>query len=150
MLKNQRTTEGPKCPVWCLADLPQEHHPRCCRVELECVHGGPGSTVNFWRLSDHVSRITLGFKLHPTAGFISMPNREGVITGGLTTTGFNDQTATGYPLQVDLWSQQVSSVVRFDEHVVHCLTCHSSSVAVGTQGSLGEWALKYQRSPSRP
>ena len=47
-----------------------------------------------------------------------MPNREGVITGGLGNRGFNDKSARGYPLELRLSTQQVSIAVTFDESIL--------------------------------
>ena len=55
--------------------------------------------------------------MRPTAAFLSMPNDRGVITGGTTSRGFHDYSERGYPLLLDLSTQQVSDVVRYDEGV---------------------------------
>ena len=54
--------------------------------------------------------------MHPTAAFISMPNREGVITGGLTSRGLSDQTARVYPLQLGLLTP--TRFIRFDKNIL--------------------------------
>ena len=53
----------------------------------ESKYGGPGSTVNFWKLSAHSERLTLGVKMHSTAAFLSMPNEDGVVLGGKSIRG---------------------------------------------------------------
>ena len=104
----------PTNPVLCPADVRPEHA-QYRDVESECTHGEPGSTVNFWRMSNHESRITLGFRMHPTAAFLSMPNERGVIKTGTSSKGFNDHSERGYPLFLTLSTRQVSDVVRYDE-----------------------------------
>ena len=78
--------------------------------------GGPGSTMNFWELSAHSERLTLGVKMHSTAAFLSMPNKDGIILGGKTIRGFNENTTRGYPLWVPLTTVQVT--VRRDEDIL--------------------------------
>ena len=53
-------------------------------------------------LSAHAQRLTLGVKMHSTAAFLSMPNKDGIITGGRTARGFNENTMRGYPLWLPL------------------------------------------------
>ena len=63
----------------------------------ESMYGEPGSTMNYWQLSVHSERLTLGMKMHSTAAFLSMPNADGIVLGGNTDRGFNDNSARGYP-----------------------------------------------------
>ena len=74
--------------------------------------------MNFCAQSSYVDRLTLGVKMHSTAAFLSMPNRNGVITGGKSTRGFNDRTIRGYPLWLPLSTRQVSDVVQLDEDIL--------------------------------
>ena len=80
--------------------------------------------VQAWRTrinrtrSSYIDRLILGVKMHSTAAFLSMPNRQGVITGGTTTRGFHDGWEKGYPLWLVLSTKQVSDVVRFDEEIL--------------------------------
>ena len=81
--------------------------------------GGPGSTVNFWKLSAHSERLTLGVKMHSTAAFLSMPTADGIILCGRTTRGFNENTMRGYPLRLaTLTTRQVTDVVMHDEDIL--------------------------------
>ena len=69
-------------------------------IKIQCresMYGEPGSTRNFWQLSLHSERLTLGMKMHSTAAFLSMPNAEGIVLGGPPDQGFNDNSARGYP-----------------------------------------------------
>ena len=69
-------------------------------IKLQCResrYGEPGSTRNYWQLSMHSERLTLGMKMHSTAAFLSMPNADGIVLGGNTDRGFNDNSARGYP-----------------------------------------------------
>ena len=54
--------------------------------------------MNFWQLSAHSERLTLGVKMHSTAASLSMPDSDGVVLGGNSDRGFNDNTVRGYPL----------------------------------------------------
>ena len=63
-------------------------------------------------------RITLGFKMHPIAAFLSMPNERGVIPGGTTSRGFYDHSERGYPVFLNLSTQQIPDVVRCDEKML--------------------------------
>ena len=76
------------------------------------------STLNFWQLSAHSERLTLGVKMHSTAAFLSMPNEDGVVLGGSLSRGFNDNTMRGYPLRLALTTRQVTDVVMFDEEIL--------------------------------
>ena len=53
--------------------------------------------------------------MHSTAAFLSMPNKGGVILGGKTIRGFNENTMQGYPLWLPLTTRQVTDVVMYDE-----------------------------------
>ena len=68
----------------------------------ESMYGEPGSTMNYWQLSVHSERLTLGIKMHSTAALLSMPNENGVVLGGATDRGFNDSSARGYPTWLTL------------------------------------------------
>ena len=111
----------PSEPVRCLPDLghlADSVYWGYKAASLECRHGGPGSTIDFWRMSAFISRLTLGIKMHPTAAFLSMPNANGIITGGATARGFNDGTERRYPLLLTLSTKQVSDIVEFDEEIL--------------------------------
>ena len=56
--------------------------------------------MNFWQLSAHSKRLTLGVKMHSAAAFLSMANADGVVLGGNSDRGFNDNTVRGYPLRL--------------------------------------------------
>ena len=56
--------------------------------------------------------------MHSTAAFLSMPNKDGLITGGKSTRGFNDNTLRGYSLWLPLSTRQVSDVVQLDEDIL--------------------------------
>ena len=56
--------------------------------------------------------------MHSTAAFLSMPNRNGTITGGKSIRGFNDNTVRGYPLWLPPSTRQVSDVVQLDEDIL--------------------------------
>ena len=83
--------------VICVPEQNHDDYWSILRGTYESMFGGPGSTVNFWKLSAHSERLTLGVKMHSTAAFMSMPNEDGVILGGRTIRGFNDSTMRGYP-----------------------------------------------------
>ena len=68
----------------------------------ECKCGGPGLTMNFWAQSSFIDRLTLGVKMHSTAAFLSMPNKDGFITGGKSSRGLNDNALRGYSLWLPL------------------------------------------------
>ena len=74
--------------------------------------------MNFWELSAHSERLTLGVKTHATAAFLSMPNKDGVILGGKTARGFNENTMRGYSLWLPLTTLQVTDVVMRDEDIL--------------------------------
>ena len=110
-------TQEPTDPV---RRLPEEGDPFYWhwKASAECRHGGPGSTVNFWKQFAYATRLSLGVRMHSTAAFFSTPNAQGHITGGETTRGFNDGSERGYPLWFVLSTGQVSDVVRFDEQIL--------------------------------
>ena len=74
--------------------------------------------MNFWELSAHSERLTLGVKMRSTAAFLSMPHEDGVVMGGKTSRGFNDNTMRGYLLWLPLTTRQVSDVVMLDEDIL--------------------------------
>ena len=74
--------------------------------------------MNFWRLSAHEERLTLGVKMHSAAAFLSMPNPDGVVLGGNSDRGFNDSAVRGYPLRLTLTTRQVTDVVMYDEEIL--------------------------------
>ena len=82
-------------PVLCVPEQDDADYWTILKSAEECRHVGPGSTVNFWRLSAHLERLTLGVKMHSTAAFLSMPNEDGIILGGKTVRGFNENTMRG-------------------------------------------------------
>ena len=88
-----------KAKVWYVKILPDQDDPTYWflkRGAHECKYGGPASTMNFWELSSFTDRLTLGVKMHSTAAFLSVPNKDGIIMGGRSTRGFNDKTVRGY------------------------------------------------------
>ena len=66
----------PTDPVVCLPDQDDPDYWVERRSADECKYVGPGSTMNFWAQSSFIDRITLGVKMHSTAAFLSMPQRE--------------------------------------------------------------------------
>ena len=56
--------------------------------------------------------------MHSAAAFLSMPNSDGVVQGGNSDRGFNDQTTRGYPLRLTLTTRQVTDVVMYDEEIL--------------------------------
>ena len=71
--------------------------------------------MNFWELSSFADRLTLGVKMYSTAAFLSMPNKDGIVMGGKTSRGFNDNTVRGYSLWLPLTTRQVSDVVLLED-----------------------------------
>ena len=67
--------DDPTDPVLCVPEQDHDEHWNILRGAYESRFGGPGSTVNFWQLSAHSERLTLGIKMHSTAAFLSMPMR---------------------------------------------------------------------------
>ena len=47
-----------------------------------------------------------------------MPNKDGVVLGGTSSRGFNDNTARGYPAWLTLTTRHVTDVVMYDEDVL--------------------------------
>ena len=84
----------------------------------ESRYGEPGSTRNFWQLSMHSQRLTLGMKMHSAAAFLSMPNAEGIVLGGTADQGFNDNSARGYPAWMSITTRQVTDVVMYDQDIL--------------------------------
>ena len=82
----------PTDPVLCVPEQDHDHYWDILRGSYESRFGGPGSTLNFWQLSAHSERLTLGVKMHSTAAFLSMPNKDGIVLGGFSSRGFNDNT----------------------------------------------------------
>ena len=56
--------------------------------------------------------------MHSAAAFLSMPNSEGVVRGGNSDRGFNDNTTRGYPLRMTITTRQVTDVVMYDEDIL--------------------------------
>ena len=73
---------------------------------------------NFWQLSVHSERLTLGVKMHSTAALLSKPNAEGIVLGGTTDRGFNDNSARGYPAWLSITTRQVTDVVMNDQDIL--------------------------------
>ena len=74
--------------------------------------------MNFWQLSAHSERLTLGIRMHSVAAFLSMPNSDGDVQGGNSDRGFNDNTVRGYPLRLTLTTRQVTDVVMYNEEIL--------------------------------
>ena len=88
----------PTDPVVCLPDQDEPDYWLPRKSAHECKYGGPGSTMNFWELSSLADRLTLGVKMHSTAAFLSMPNKDGIILSGKSSRGFNDNSLRRYSL----------------------------------------------------
>ena len=56
--------------------------------------------------------------MHSTAAILSMPNENGVVLGGTTDRGFNDNSTRGYPAWLTLTTRQVTDVVMYDEEIL--------------------------------
>ena len=56
--------------------------------------------------------------MHSTAAFLSMPNADGIVLGGTTDQGFNDNSARGYPAWLTLTTRQVTDVVMNDQEIL--------------------------------
>ena len=104
--------------VVCLPDQDDPEYWMLKRSAHECKYGGPGSTMNFWELSSFTDRLALGVKMHSTAAFLSMPNKDGIIMGGRSSRGFNDKTVRGHSLWLPLTTSQVSDTVMLDENIL--------------------------------
>ena len=95
--------KDPTDPALC---VPGQYTPSYWQIKFqsrESMYGEPGSTRNYWQLSMHSERLTLGMKMHSTAAFLSMPNADGVVLDGTTDRGFNDNSARGYPGSLHLF-----------------------------------------------
>ena len=80
--------KDPTHPVECVPG-PDNHLYWDIKIQCrESMYGEPGSTRNFWQLSMHSQRLTLGMKMQSTAAFLSMPNAEGIVLGGPPDQGF--------------------------------------------------------------
>ena len=110
--------EDPTDPVLCVPEQDHDHYWRLLNSSLESHLGGPRSTMNFWLTSVGAERLTLEVKMHSAAAFLSMPNSDGVVRGGNSTRGFNDQTTRGYLLRLTLTTRQVTDVVMYDEEIL--------------------------------
>ena len=110
--------DDPTDPVLCVPEQGHDHYWRLLTSSQESALGGPGSTMNFWQLSAGSERLTLGVKMHSAAAFLSMPNSDGVVLGGNSVRGFNDNTTRGYPLRLTLTTRQVTDVVMYDEEIL--------------------------------
>ena len=88
--------QDPTHPVLCVPGLDNRLYWAIKEQCAESRDGEPGSTRNFWQLSMHSQRLTLRMKMHSTAAFLSMPNKEGIVLGGTPGQGFNDNSARGY------------------------------------------------------
>ena len=118
--------QEPTDPVRCLSEEDETGYWQMRASSRESYHGGPGSTVDFWRQSSFSDRLTLGVRMHSTTAFLSMPNAQGTITGGATTRGFNDGSEQGYPLWLVLATRQVSDVTTKSTHRSILLMCQGS------------------------
>ena len=96
--------DDPTDPVLCVPEQDHEEYWSILTCAYECRFGGPGSTV--------------GVKMHSTAAFLSMPNDEGVILGGKTNGGFNENSMRGYLLRLALTTRQVIDVVMYAEEIL--------------------------------
>ena len=76
--------------------------------------------MNFWDTSAGSERLTLGVRMHSAAAFLSMPNSEGIVRGGNSDRGFNDNTTRGYPLRLTITTRQVTDVVMYDDRHSRC------------------------------
>ena len=110
--------DDPTDPVTCVPEQDHDHYWRLLNSRPESALGGPGSTMNFWQLSAHSERLTLGVEMHSAAAFLSMPNSDGVVLAGNSDKGFNDNTVRGYPLRLTLTTRQVTDVVMYDEEIL--------------------------------
>ena len=107
--------DDPTDPVRCVPGPDNELYWDIKRSYRESMYGERGSTLNFWQLSMHSERLTLGMKMHSTAAFLSVPNKDGVVLGGYSSREFNDNTARGHLAWLTLTTRQVTDVVMYDE-----------------------------------
>ena len=110
--------KDPTDPVLCVPGPDHHGHWEIKLQSRESMYGEPGSTRNYWQLSMHSERLTLGMKMHSTAAFLSMPNAEGIVLGGSMGRGFNDNSARGYPAWLTLTTRQVTDVVMDDQEIL--------------------------------
>ena len=110
--------EDPLDPVLCVPDQDHDHYFRLLHQSAESALGGPGSTMNFWDTAAGSQRLTLGVRMHSAAAFLSTPNSDGVVRGGNSDRGFNDNTIRGYPLRLNIPTRQVTDVVMYDEDIL--------------------------------
>ena len=108
----------PLHPVLCLPGPDDIQYWDLKGLSSESIYGEPGSTRNFWQLSMHSQRLTLGMKMKSTAAFLSMPNANGIIMGGPPDQGFNDNSARGYPAWMPITTRQVTDVVMNDQDIL--------------------------------
>ena len=108
----------PTHPVLCLPGPEDRMYWDLKALCSESMYGEPGSTRNFWQLSMHSQRLTLGMKMQSTAAFLSMPNAEGIVLGGPPDQGFNDNSARGYPAWMSITTRQVTDVVMNDQDIL--------------------------------
>ena len=107
--------DDPTDPVLCVPEQDHDHYWRLLNSGPESSLGGPGSTMNFWQLLADSERLTLGIRMHSVAAFLSMPNSDGVVLGGNSGRGFNDNSVRGYPLRLTLTT---TDVVMYDEEIL--------------------------------
>ena len=110
--------KDPTHPVVCVPGMDDQFYWAIKDQCAESRYGEPGSTRNFWQLSMHSQRLTLGMKMHSTAAFLSMPNKEGMVLGGTPGQGFNDNSARGYPARMTITTRQVTDVVMNDQEIL--------------------------------
>ena len=74
--------------------------------------------MQIWRtrICTDAERLTLEVKMHSTAAFLSMLNKDGIVVGGKSARGFNENTMRGHPLWLPLTTSQVTDVVMLDEN----------------------------------
>ena len=111
----------PTDPVVCVPDQDDPEHWSLLKGSHESKFGGPGSTMNFWQLSAHSERLTLGVKMHSTAAFLPCLTRMDLF-GREDNQRFNENTMRGYPLWLPLTTLQVTDVVMRDEDIL-CAKC---------------------------
>ena len=99
--------KDPTHPVVCVPGMDDRLYWAVKDQCAESRYREPGSTRNFWQLSMHSQRLTLGVKMHSTAAFLSMPNKDGIVLGGTPGQGFNDNSARGYSAWMSITTRQV-------------------------------------------
>ena len=110
--------KDPTEPVLCVPGPDNQLYWQIKIQSRESMYGEPGSTRNYWQLSMYSERLTLGMKMHSTAAFLSMPNADGIVLGGTTDRGFNDNSARGCPAWLTLTTRQVTDVVMNDQEIL--------------------------------